>query len=158
MSATALSAGLLSVPDGGPLAVLAMFVLGGLSFPLYSLAIAYTNDWIRPEQVVGASAALVTMTGLGAILGPLLASGFILALGNRAYFLSLVLAHGAIALYLTWRVVFRDPLPQDRQGPFVPVPARASAMAMVVLGRRRRRLAALAESEARSDGEARSQR
>ena len=150
-SATALSAALLVVPDGGPLAVLAMFALGGLSFPLYSLAIAYTNDWIRPEQVVGASAALVTMTGLGAVLGPLLASGFILALGNRAYFLSLVLAHGAIALYLAWRVVFRDPLPQDRQGPFIPVPARASAMAMVVLGRRRKRLAALARAEARSD-------
>ena len=150
LTATMVSAALLVLPDGGPLAVLAMFALGGLSFPLYSLAIAYTNDWIRPEQVVGASAALVTMTGFGAILGPLLASGFILALGNRMYFLALVLAHGAIALYLTWRVAFRDPLPQERQGPFVPVPARASAMAMVVVGRRRRRLAALAAAEQRA--------
>ena len=28
----------------------AMALLGGLSFPLYSIAVAYTNDWVAPEH------------------------------------------------------------------------------------------------------------
>lgn len=151
LAATVVASVLLVVPDGGPLAILAMFLLGGLSFPLYSLAIAYTNDWIRPEQAMGASAALVTTNGIGAVIGPILAAGLIVGLGNRLFFGSLVLAHGAIALYLGYRVVFRTALPLALQGPFVPVPARASAMAMVVLGRRRRRLTALADAESASE-------
>ncbi len=147
IAATATSALLLAVDDGGFAAIIAMVALGGLSFPLYSLGIAYTYDWIRPEQALGASAALVTMNGIGATFGPLVAAGLILGLGTRMFFLSLVLAHGVIAVYLTWRVAFRDALPRSRQGSFIAVPSRASAMAMVVLGRRRRRLDALAKTE-----------
>lgn len=153
--ATALSALLLTLPEGGAPAVAGMFVLGGLSFPLYSLAIAYTNDWLRPEQVMGASASLVTMNGVGAMLGPLLAAATIVTLGNGTYFLSLALAHGGIAVYLAYRALFRDSLPRSRQMPFVPVPARASAMAAVVLGRRRGRLVRLAEKRAERPGQRR---
>jgi MFS family permease len=140
-SAALVAGGLLAVNDGGAVVILGMFVLGGLSFPLYSLGIAYTNDWIEPDQATGASAALVTMNGVGATLGPLLAAGMILTLGNRSFFLSLVVAHATIAAYLGWRTVFRDALPRSRQGPFVVVPARASSMAMtmVTVGRRRQR-------------------
>lgn len=151
LAATATSALLLVVEDGGLVALVTMGLLGGLSFPLYSLGIAHTYDWIRPGQALGASAALVTMNGIGATLGPLVAAGLILGLGTRMFFLALVLAHGIIATYLTWRVVFRDALPRSRQGPFIPVPARASAMAMVVLGRRRRRLDALAADGHRTE-------
>ena len=55
IAATAVSALLLTLPDGNWAAIGAMFLLGGLSFPLYSLGIAYTNDWIRPEQATEAS-------------------------------------------------------------------------------------------------------
>ena len=144
-AATGVAAVLLVIPEGGPLAIAAMFALGGLNFPLYSLGIAYTYDWIRPEQAVGASATLVTLNGIGAMLGPLLAAGLMLTLANRMFFLVLVLAHGLVAAYLAYRSVFRAALPRSRQGPFVPVPARGSAVAMVLLGRRRRRLAAQRE-------------
>lgn len=149
--ATAAAGALLVVSEGGVLAVLAMFLLGGTSFPLYSLGLAYTNDWIRPEQAMGASVALVTTNGIGATLGPLLAAGLILTTGNRSYFVTLVASHGAIAVYLAYRVAFRDPLPRSRQGSFVAVPARASAMVMVATGRRRRRLDALAAQATAAD-------
>lgn len=116
-----------------------MFVIGGFSFPLYSLGIAYTNDWIKPEQAMGASSVLVTMNGIGAIVGPVAAAGMILFLGNQMYFVTLVVTHGAIAGYLAYRIVSRDALPTARQGRFLPVPARASATAIGTLARRRRR-------------------
>lgn len=139
-TATGAATLLLALPAGGPAAVATMFALGGLSYPLYSLAIAYTNDWLRPEQMMGASASLITMNGVGATFGPILAALAMATIDDRGYFLTMALAHGAIALHLGYRALFRAALPRSRQGPFVPVPARASAMASMVLGRRRRQV------------------
>ena len=61
-------------------AMVVMFAIGATSFPLYSLAIAYTNDWISSEQRVGASGLLVMINGVGAIIGPLAASMLMLIL------------------------------------------------------------------------------
>ncbi len=139
-AATAVSAGgLLMTAPGSVASYWLMFLVGGFSFPLYSLGIAYTNDWIRQEQLTGASASLVFVNGIGAIFGPLAAAGLIAGFGNRSYFIVLITTHGAIAVYLAWRIVFREALPMSRQGRFVPFPVRASATATQLLTRRRRR-------------------
>ncbi len=135
--ATAASVGLLLAAPGGLAAIGLMFVVGGLSFPLYSLAIAYANDWLRPEQSTGASASLVLMNGVGATIGPVLAAGLIVGFGARMFFATLIVSHTTVAAYLTFRVLFRDALPTARQGPFAPVPARASVV-VGLLSRRRR--------------------
>ncbi len=138
--AAVVASSLMLAAEAGSLASYAlMFVIGGFSFPLYSLGIAYTNDWIKPEQAMGASSVLVTMNGIGAIVGPVAAAGMILFLGNQMYFVTLIVTHGAIAGYLAYRIVARDALPTARQGRFLPVPARASATAIGTLARRRRR-------------------
>ena len=36
-------------------------LLGGLSYPLYSIAGAYTNDWVEPEHLNAAASQLVTL-------------------------------------------------------------------------------------------------
>lgn len=138
IAATLCGFGLLLVEPGAPVAYGLMFLLGGASFPLYSLGIAYTNDWLSPHQIMGAAAALVTTNGVGAVLGPLLAAGLILAFGNGLYVVSLIATHGAIAAYLAYRLLTRDGLPIEEQDRFRPIPARASALAISVLGRRRR--------------------
>ena len=135
VAATVSAAGLLLTPVSGFTTYLLMFAVGGFSFPLYSLGIAYTNDWIRPEQSMGASSSLVTMNGVGAVLGPLLSAALILFLGNGMYFVSLIVTHGGIAAYIGFRIIARDALPMSRQGRFRPIPARASA---VIMARRRR--------------------
>ncbi len=127
LSATLAAGALLAVPAGSATSYLLMFLVGGFSFPLYSLGIAYTNDWIEPEQLMGASSVLVTMNGLGAIMGPLLSAALILFLGTGMFFVALILTHGAIALYVFYRIVSREALPMSRQGRFLPIPARASA-------------------------------
>jgi MFS family permease len=138
IGASLCAVGLLIVDPGGPASYLLMFAIGGFSFPLYSLGIAYTNDWITPEQTMGASSTLVTANGVGAIVGPLTSAGLIVTLGNQMYFVSLIVSHGAIAAYLAYRIVARDGIPLSKQGEFQPVPARASAMAIGKLTRRRR--------------------
>jgi MFS family permease len=137
-AATVCAIGLLVAEPGRLVSYGLMFAIGGFSFPLYSLGIAYTNDWIRPEQTMGASVSLVRANGVGAIVGPLFAAVLISRFGASMFFVALITAHGAIALYLGYRLLARDGLPVERQGRFIPVPARASAVAIGRLTRRRR--------------------
>lgn len=116
-------------------ALVAMFLIGASSFPLYSLAIAYTNDWITAEQRVGASGFLVMVNGVGAIIGPLLASALISSVGNGGFFWALAVTHSLVGAYLLARIVLRDPVPIDEQSEYQPYPARSSALATSI-GRR----------------------
>ena len=128
----------LLVEDGVTLAILSMGILGAALFPLYSLAIAYTNDWIRHEQILGASATLIRVNGTGAIIGPVAAAGLMAGFGERAFFWWLAGSLVAVAGYLLFRIIAKDPLPIDRQRDYVPFPARASSVAANLIPRRRR--------------------
>ena len=118
-------------------AVLVMFVLGATSFPLYSLAIAYTNDWIESHQRIGASGSLVMVNGVGAILGPLVATMLMRTFDPSAYWWALVGTHAAIAAYVLSRIIVRDPVPDEQRTRYRPIPARSSAV-VAALGRIRR--------------------
>lgn len=124
--------------DTGFSAIIVMFVIGSTSFPIYSLAIAYTNDWIEPSQRIGASGLLVMINGVGAIIGPLVASTLMTNFTPSAYFWSLILTHGAIATYVIFRIVVGDPVPIADQTAYQPIPARSSAV-VAVIGRLRSR-------------------
>lgn len=136
LAATSVATALPFVDTTSWLGYLLMGLLGGAMFPLYSLAIAYTNDWLEYEQMLGASAMLVRVNGTGAIVGPL-AGAALLALNLQLFFVALAAAHGVIALFVLQRIVARDPLPFEEQGPFQPFPGRASRMAVRLLTRRR---------------------
>ena len=127
----------LLVEDGSSIAIIAMFFVGGSMISLYSLTIAYTNDWLKPEQILGASATLVRVNGAGAIVGPLVTAGLMSALEVRMFFWALAGALAIVAGYLLFRIVARDPLPFDEQHDFVPYPVRASSVAANLIPRRR---------------------
>ena len=46
------------------------FVIGGVANPLYSLLIAYTNDFLEPSDMAAAAGGLLFINGLGAMTGP----------------------------------------------------------------------------------------
>ena len=48
------------------------FLIGGSSNPLYSLLIAYTNDFLDLDDMAAASGGMLFLNGLGAIAGPLM--------------------------------------------------------------------------------------
>lgn len=138
LSASMLSAALALAPAGGWLAIGLVFLLGGTIFPLYSLTIAFTADWLPQSQLAAASAALVRVNGIGAVFGPLIAAPLMAAATPAMFFWMMVVTHGVIVVYISWRVAFRDALPPERQRAFVAFPARGSAVAATLIGRRRR--------------------
>ena len=130
ISAVAAGASLLGLGTGDTtMAFIVMFVIGATSFPLYSLAIAYTNDWIEDDQRVGASGLLVMVNGVGAVVGPILGSSLISAFSPDAYWWSLVLAHVAILAYVTFRIIARDAVPVEDQSTYAPLTGRSSPIA-----------------------------
>jgi MFS family permease len=135
--AAAAAASLLAMPDGSDAAVAAMFVVGAAGYPLYSLTIAYSMDWLPQEQMMGASAALVRINGVGALVGPLVTAGLMAAVDPHMYFAVLFGAHVLIAVFLGYRSVVGDTLPMSRQRRFVAFPGRATAAAAVLMRRAR---------------------
>ena len=88
-----------------------LFAIGGLSFPLYAIAGAYTNDWVSPRQMSAAASQLVTLYGFGAMLGPLAAAPFLDLLGADGYAWSIIAFHVLILVFLVYRIrAWHEPL------------------------------------------------
>jgi MFS family permease len=102
-----------------------MMALGGLTYPLYSLAAAYTNDWAPPDKLMAVASQLILVYGAGALVGPLLVSATMSIVGNQGYFWWLAFMHGCLAAFMLYRLfAWRRPL---IYGPWsaVSIPARA---------------------------------
>ena len=138
VAATAICVALALIDPKSWLVVALVFGLGGMTFSLYSLTIAYTADWLPQSQLTAASAALVRVNGVGAVVGPLVVAPAMALTSPQAFFWVMVTTHGLIAAYISWRVLFRDALPMERQRAFIAYPARASAAAANLISRRHR--------------------
>ena len=79
-------------------------VLGGITYPMYSLLIAYTNDFLSKEQMAAASAGLIFLNGVGAIFGPLVVGWLMGVVGTRGFFLFMAVLYGAQVAYTLWRM------------------------------------------------------
>ena len=121
----------------GPLAPLfpawSLFLLaglfGGMNMPMYSLAIAHTNDFLEPKQMVAASGTLVLVGGLGAVLGPMTLAGAMSYMGPGGYFWGLGVVHAVIGVFALYRMTVRRATPLEDQGAYAPVPPPASPVA-----------------------------
>lgn len=89
---------------GGTALIITMFALGGLAIPMYSLSIAYTNDWVEPNQRVPAAALLIVVNGAGAILGPISAATAMNLSTPYALFGTLAITHALTGLFLLTRI------------------------------------------------------
>lgn len=112
--------------------LVAAFLIGGLSNPLYSLLIAYTNDYLDNEDMAAASGGLVFINGLGAIAGPLI-TGWLMGegvFGPSAFFLYIAVLLFALALYAAWRATRRPSVPVSETGHMAQMYPAATQMAM----------------------------
>lgn len=114
--------------DNKLLVFIAVGLAGGVTFPIYSLSIAYTNDYLSSKQMVAASSALVMTNGLGAMLGPNIGAGAMELFGPSGFYITIAGIHVAMAAFALWRMTRRAALPAEAQGTFVAVP-RTSVMA-----------------------------
>ena len=83
------------------------FFIGGMSNPLYSLLIAYTNDFLEPDDMASASGGLLFLNGLGAISGPLFTGYLMTEIGPIGFFVILAALLGALTVYGFYRMTQR---------------------------------------------------
>jgi MFS family permease len=123
--------GLLGAVASGyfPLYLLAGFVIGGLSNPLYALLLAYANDYMAREDMPAASAGFLFINGVGAIFGPLITGWLMEKVGSWGYFLFIAVLMFALGGYTAWRMQRRKRRGRTGEAGFVAVMPTASAVA-----------------------------
>ncbi|HSN73130.1 MAG TPA: MFS transporter [Steroidobacteraceae bacterium] len=102
--------------------LVAVAAFGGLSLTLYSLSLAHANDYLTPQQMVGASSTLILVNGAGAFVGPLIVSALMQAFDSRAFFAMLVAMQLALALFALYRMTRRAAIPVEQKTPYVGTP------------------------------------
>ena len=110
--------------------LVAAFLVGGLTNPLYALLVAHANDYLAPEDMAAASSGLVFVNGLGAIAGPMLTGWAMQALGPEGFFAYIAALLAVLVAYGTWRATRRASPDVEDQGSFVTLSPAASAGAL----------------------------
>lgn len=98
------------------------FLVGGLSLPLYAVCVAHTNDFLSPQQMVGASSALILAFGIGAAAGPTLTALAMQGLGPSGFPLFLAVVHLALGLFAFYRMTRRATVAAADRGAYMSLP------------------------------------
>ena len=105
-------------------------IIGGTSNPLYSLLIAYTNDFLEHDDMAAASGGMVFINGLGAVAGPLVTGWAMGAIGPRGFFAVIGVLMLAMAGYAAYRMTQRAAPSVDETESYAPVVASSSPVAV----------------------------
>lgn len=127
-AAMALLGALVNQPSHA-LFVLSSLLFGGFTFTLYGLAVAHVNDRISQRQRLEAAQGLLQIYGLGAILGPLLASQAIEVFDHWGLPLFYAVVMICLGFFILYRMRRAAAVPLDRHNEFVPM-ARTSPVAL----------------------------
>jgi MFS family permease len=106
------------------------FFVGGVSNPLYSLLIAYTNDYLEYEDMAAASGGLVFINGLGAIAGPLVTGWLMGVIGPAGFFVFLATLPAILTIYASYRMTQRAAPSVEDTGSYAPILMTATPVAM----------------------------
>ncbi|MEL6314869.1 MAG: MFS transporter [Pseudomonadota bacterium] len=87
--------------------VVSAVIVGGMSNPLYSLLLAYVNDYLDHDAMAGAAGGMVFINGLGAVSGPLLLGWIMSAFGPPGFFIFIALLGAVLAAYAGFRMTIR---------------------------------------------------
>ncbi len=90
-----------------PAILMGAALVGGTSNPLYSLLIAYANDYLDREDMAAASGGLLFINGLGAISGPFITAKAMDTIGPGGFWVLIVALMLVLALYALWRMTQR---------------------------------------------------
>ena len=89
------------------LVLLGGFAYGFFSFPLYTVCVAHTNDFVAPDGYVQAASGLLLVYAIGAIAGPLFASALMSNSGHPMLFLYTASIQLTLVLYVIRRMPLR---------------------------------------------------
>mgnify|MGYP003633477666 CR=1 FL=1 len=125
LAATSLGAGLVGaviVLTGTKIPELSLMLLGalwgGMAFPLYSVAVALTNDHARHDEYVQVSSGLLLLYGMGAVAGPLLSAVVMSVLGPGGLYVFSGAVHLSLFGYVGMRALSQPPVPAEQRRDF----------------------------------------
>ncbi|MCA0946813.1 MFS transporter [Salipiger pacificus] len=110
--------------------LIAAFLAGGVTTPLYSLFLAYTNDDLSADDMPAASGGLVFVFGIGAIGGPLLSGWAMQLLGPQGFWFVLTVTFAGIALYALYRMTQRPAIQVEDTDSYLTVLPTTSLVAI----------------------------
>lgn len=125
IAAMVIAVAAIGLPADGRLIIAAMFVFGGLSYTMYSLALSHVIDVLPTGMAVTASATNVFLAGIGSIVGPVVTSWLMTALGPAGFWWAAAGAFAVVALYAVYRLVRRPRIDDLSPAPYLAVPARS---------------------------------
>ena len=93
----------------------------GFAIPIFTLNLAYVNDFIAKEKFVAAGGGMQIIFGLGAMGGPILCSIFMNIYGSNGFFVFLGIFHLIIGLFGMYRIK-RRAYEDNPESTFTPLP------------------------------------
>jgi len=96
-------------------------IYAGFALPMFTLNLAYVNDFIDKERFVAAGAGLQIIFGIGAMGGPFLASIFMNIYGANGFFVYLAIFHLLVGLFGMYRITKRE-YEDNPESTFTPLP------------------------------------
>jgi MFS family permease len=93
-------------------------LFGALALPCYSLAAAHAYDKTDNSEMVPTAATILLANALGGVIGPLLGSMTMAALGPRSLFLFTAGAQALLAAYVLYRTTVQASLPAPEKTVF----------------------------------------
>ncbi|MTH76412.1 MFS transporter [Paracoccus aestuariivivens] len=108
-------------------------IIGGVANPVYSLLLAYTNDFLDSSDMAAASAGLLFINGIGAMTGPLITGWLMSALGPEGFWVYIGVLLIILTVYAGWRTT-RRPAPAQDQSFAVIAPSATPLAVEAALG------------------------
>jgi MFS family permease len=108
------------------------FIIGGMSNPLYSLFIAYTNDFLDHDDMAAAAGGLVFINGLGAIIGPVMVGMLMSKFGPDSFFAYLGVILILTTVYALYRNTQRVAPSVEETSSYTPITPSSSPVAVEV--------------------------
>ena len=110
--------------------IITTFIFGGLTVPLYALAIAHTNDFLEKDEMIAASAGIQLAGVIGLTIGPVIGGLSIDLIGANGFWIYLFLIHALLGVFGLFRMQIREAVPLEEQGSTVLVGSRTTPTLM----------------------------
>ena len=112
--------------------LISFFMIGGVSGPIYSVVIAYTNDYLNHEEMSSAAGGLVFMSGVGGVFVPIVTGQLMTIFGPGSLLFIICLSFIIVVGYGVYRSTKRSILDIDMSTTHVAIMPQATNVAVEI--------------------------
>ena len=112
--------------------VFVFVIAGGVANPMYSVLIAYTNDYLKSEDMSSAAGGLVFLMGSGGVISPIISGQLMNLFGPDTFISTLIFIFLAISFYGLYRATKRSILDIDSSTSHISIMPQATNVAVEI--------------------------